>query len=448
MFKTRFRGVPLLAVLLTSILLPVLGQAQPSPENRLVLLSIDGLSPDLLSRAEEMGIKLPALDALRSRGVTADGLIGIFPTVTYPLHTTLITGVTPDRHGVTTNYKDRDWYLDRSDIRVDTLWDAAERADLTTAVVSWPVSFGAEVDFLVPEYLAINADPMPKIRSDSTPGLLDSLEETKSPLPQLLPFRELEAGVPLDTFTTEVACWVLETEKPDLLFTHFLDLDHRRHRHGPFAEPIFQSLRFVDVLLSRIVEATEQAGTRESTTFVVVGDHGFEWIHTTIVLDALFAGAGIDASRFKMVVEGGSAAVYPTTEGQAGSEHKVDDFVSSRLDGLVMLVDREQLDRLGAYPGALFSLEAAPGYSLGRGETGDDLLRPSGGLGSHGFLPSRDRMHAAFVAAGPAVAERLRGVRIPRLRMIDVAPTLAAILGLELRDATGLPVVGLINYPH
>ena len=124
------------------------------------MISIDGLKPEYITQADAHGMKLPFLRTLLNDGTYADGVIGIWPTITYPSHTTLLTGVWPAEHGILNNQefdpRERfggawNWYA--AEIRVPTLWQAAHKAGLHTASVGWPVSVGAmDVDWLIPEY--------------------------------------------------------------------------------------------------------------------------------------------------------------------------------------------------------------------------------------------------------------------------------------------------------
>ena len=126
----------------------VLGEAQ-APAPLLLMISIDGLRPDYVTAADTHGLKIPALRRFVSEGAFAEGVQGVIPTVTYPSHTTLITGVWPARHGILSNTifdplrtGQSAWYWYAEAIRVPTLWDVAAAAGRTTASLQWPVSVG------------------------------------------------------------------------------------------------------------------------------------------------------------------------------------------------------------------------------------------------------------------------------------------------------------------
>ena len=147
--------------LVVAVASPALAEPQDEPLH-VVVVSIDGLRPDVYRDPEGLGIEVPNLLALRQSGVSADRMIPTFPSVTYPSHTTLVTGTTPAAHGIETNFKSgTSWYLDSAEVRSETLWQAAAEAGLTTAIVTWPVSYGAKVDYLIPENLSFEVPDVP-----------------------------------------------------------------------------------------------------------------------------------------------------------------------------------------------------------------------------------------------------------------------------------------------
>src|SRR6266481_6144088 len=119
----------------------------------LVVVSVDGLDNRYLADADQLGLKIPNLRRLMREGQVSLGVIGVVPTVTWPSHTTMITGVDPAKHGILANWRPPgEKYLDYSQIKVPTLIGAAHAAGLTIATINWPVTVNAPVDWNVPEY--------------------------------------------------------------------------------------------------------------------------------------------------------------------------------------------------------------------------------------------------------------------------------------------------------
>jgi Type I phosphodiesterase / nucleotide pyrophosphatase len=173
------KGILAGALLLTGFA-PALALAEP-----VLLISIDGLRPGDVLGAEKRGLKIPNLRRFLSEGSYASGVTGVLPTLTYPSHATLLTGVSPAKHGITSNtsfdpmqinYGGWTWYA--ADFKVPTLWDAAAKAGLTTANVHWPTSVGAKsIRWNLPQYWRTgHGDDLALMKALSTPGLVDSLE--------------------------------------------------------------------------------------------------------------------------------------------------------------------------------------------------------------------------------------------------------------------------------
>jgi hypothetical protein len=117
-------------------------------------------------------------------------------------------------------------------------------------------------------------------------------------------------------------------------------------------------------------------------------------------------------------------------------------LAEGRYRGIFRVVTRAELDALGAYPDAAFFIEPAEGYYVSDGVTGGTVLVGTTRRGAHGFLPTEIRMQTGLIASGAGIRP---GVPLPLLRQIDIAPTIARLLGFEMPDADGVPMVGLLK---
>jgi len=150
----------LLAVLIFSLLFAPASLPQQSQQHTAaILISIDGLKPEYVLQAGAQSLKIPHLRRFLSEGTYSSGVHGVVPTVTYPSHTTLLTGTSPAAHGILANNtfdplgkNFGGWYWYAEDIKVPTLWDAATDAGLITANVHWPVSVSARITWNLPQY--------------------------------------------------------------------------------------------------------------------------------------------------------------------------------------------------------------------------------------------------------------------------------------------------------
>ena len=136
-------------------------RAAPAPagERFAVLVSIDGLMPASYTAPDALGLSVPNLRRLVAEGASAEGVVGVLPSVTYPSHTTMTTGVPPRLHGITGNRifdpagdSNEAWTWYAEDVRVPTLLGAARGRGLRTATLFWPVTVGAAAEAVVPEF--------------------------------------------------------------------------------------------------------------------------------------------------------------------------------------------------------------------------------------------------------------------------------------------------------
>ena len=421
------------------------------------MISIDGLRPAEYLQPESCGTDIPTLRELMRVGVYAQGVTGVLPTLTYPSHATLVTGTYPTKHGVLNNARPTDgarWHFDRSDIHAATLWDAARRAGLSTAIVTWPSSYGADVDHLIPENLSYGPDGAELIRAGSTPGLFESLEATAGSV-RLLPFSDPEAGTPLDEMTSSFSAAVVSRYRPNLLLVHFLDLDHRQHSEGVGSEEACRALRRIDGFIAQIRSAYRDAGILDQTAFFIVSDHGFFPVHTRVDVGALLAESGWSALSSAPVDQtlevrpaGGSTAVYLRSGVDASLlqslEAELRPQLESRFRGLLRWLTPDAAERLGGFPGAAFVLCASPGYVFALASPTPDSPFASSEpyRGMHGYCPDEPGIDAAFIASGSGI--RALGA-IPPIRMIDIGPSVAALLGINLADADGIAVAGILR---
>jgi predicted AlkP superfamily pyrophosphatase or phosphodiesterase len=413
------------------------------------LISIDGLPASVL---DDPAIRLPRLRGLAARGVRAASLRPVFPTVTWPCHTTLVTGVSPARHGVLGNVVlDRrsgalvSHYGDRTKapVRVETLWERAAAAGLRSAAVCWPKTRSAKhLSDCVPEFFDQDL-----FEQHSTRPLWSELREAGLPVDRYARWsEEFELAALQDWLSLETATWLLRRRPPDLLLLHFLVPDCFQHDHGPGSPEARWAIEHIDGVLGSFLDALEETGRADRTDVVVVGDHGFLGSSSIASPNAALRQAGLvpsdprgwsDEREARVVSNGGSAHVYVAP----GSNR--DARLARLRDALAQVPGVAAVIGPGAYPdlglpalsedptqGDLMLVAADDWYFDDR--TTLEEAPPERYRGSHGHLATHPQMLTAFVAAGPGVPE---GRRIAEASQLDVAPTVAALLGLTLPAA-------------
>ena len=432
--KVRRLAPLLLALAAVAACAPV---APRAPQTRhLVLISIDGLRPEFYL---DPAFDAPALRALVAEGSHARAAEGVFPTVTYPNHSTIVTGVRPARHGVLFNTLPAfdghgRWYEEAADLRSPPLWAWARGAGLTTAAVSWPVTVGAPIDWLVAEraYWA-RKDPLPELIAASTPGLFERLGVT----PDAAMFKRVALW---DTFLAATAAGIIREFRPNVLLLHLVQADFYQHQGGRTGAEVKPAVARVDAHIAALRRAIDAAGIAARTTVIVTGDHGFQDVRDYVYPNRSLAQAGLrlcprpGAWRATFEAAGGSGAVFVAPPDDRETVARAEEVLRRDAGGRYTVVTRAELDALGAMPRAAFALEAAPGWALGN--SCDRAFEPAvGGLvGTHGFLPSRATMATGLIVAGAGVRQ---GVALERVRLIDVAPTAARLLGIATPPVEG-----------
>jgi predicted AlkP superfamily pyrophosphatase or phosphodiesterase len=421
-------------------------KTSPAHPPKLVLISVDGMRPAFYMDPEYRK-SAPTLVALSEQGEKAPkGIEPIFPSITYVNHTAMVTGAYSAEHGIYNNRtysvnegptEDWNWY--ESAIRVPTLWQVAEQAGLKVALIRWPASVGARVSWELPEIFSGNkgfnavAD-WDAVRKNMDPVFLQhAIDEG--------PVKKPDTFADLDQIDTQAVEWLLQSADPDVIFLHFVDVDRVQHQYGTDDWQVKQSLKSVDSQIARIVKLLDP----KKTTLIVTGDHGFATFTKMINLAPLIREAGI----FDEVVgqaDGGQAAIFVKPGGkpiQAGHEDvcRVLARTADRHEkGILKSISKRELKKLHAYPLALCALEAKIGTAFGY-KTSALVIEPTDRpRGHHGYLPSHPEMRAGFMIWGKGLShpgESLDALSDRVIRMPDIAPTAAEILGIPFHASAG-----------
>jgi predicted AlkP superfamily pyrophosphatase or phosphodiesterase len=423
-----------------------------------VMISIDGLRPDSVTQADEHKLSIPALRRFIAGGTYADGVTGVLPTVTYPSHTTLVTGVEPARHGILANTAfDPDlhnmlgWYWYAEDVRVPTLWDAVSASGLAAASINWPVTVGRKtIRYNIPEYWRAEPNEDRKLlRALSTPGLLGDVEKVTGPFPV-----GSQAEAQDDAARALAAAWMLETYRLRFFTIHLNALDETEHAHGPFSAEANATLERLDAAVDRIVKAAQSADP--ATVVVVVSDHGFLRVdrHFNILIPFLDAklielepvGDGLGGlpkvKRWDATVwpVGGAAAVVlarPSDSALAGRVRSLlAKLAADPANGIARILEKGEIAKRGGFPDASFLVEMRPGREIGLNTKGP-LVTDAPATGTHGYLAERPEMRASLFILGAGIAAH-HDLGVVDMRQI--APMVAALLGVTLPPA-GLPAL-------
>lgn len=438
-----------LAILSTLLLAAGSVGAEPSRDRHVILISIDGFPAYLWN---DPVLQVPNLRKLAAEGASAKAMTVSNPSITWINHTTLVTGVEPRKHGVLFNglliRKDgvppsiEQWADKSRMVFVPTLYDVAHQAGLTTAESDW-------VAITNPGTITWSFAEIPKIEDPFVKEMIREGIATEEEIGwmQMGPNRK---GVTfLDAMWTKAAIHMLETHKPNLLLYHTLNTDAIHHYFGPKSAPGFTALEYADRLVGDILAAVDRSGLREKTTVVVATDHGFKKVTKFIQPNVALKKAGlarglgptISSCDAYVMPQGGMAFAYVTNPARRAELIPQLKELFATMEGVAQVIDGEDGHRLGMpKPGENpgmgdLVLYAADGFVFRKEVTGDEVVVPAVNYaGTHGYLNSDPDLDGIFIASGAGIK---KGVVLDRVRNLDVAPTLAKLMGLQLPDLDG-----------
>ncbi|MBO9593167.1 MAG: alkaline phosphatase family protein [Niabella sp.] len=419
-------------ILFVAIVLGGILPAKAQPAKHVVLISIDGLRPEFYL---DPAWPAPHLKQLKQQGVYARQVVGVFPTVTYPSHTSIVTGQPPGKHGIYYNApveapKGR-WYWEDSAIKTPTLWKAVKQAGLTSGAVMWPVTVGAPIDYNFPVRRADGdekTDQLSVTRPYITPaGMLDQMAASGSGTVTADDFKYRE----VDRTIGRMAAFIFKQYQPALLAIHFIQADHAQHEHGRDAPEVKEAVALIDSMIGQVVATIKEAGQASNTTIIVTGDHGFVDATQSFAPNALLEKNGLISGedwKAKFYTAGGAAFLYTKKAGDAATVQQVEQLLRRlpRGNQWFRIVTKKELTEIGANPEVELALAMKKGIVAGNAIKGP-LIRTKPLGGAHGYYPDFDEIYTGFIAAGYGIK---KGSTLARLRMLDIAPLVCRLLGI------------------
>lgn len=430
-------------------------QAQPAQDRHVIFISIDGLAHYYF---DDPKADMPTLRKLAAQGARARRMTASLPTVTWPNHTTLVTGVQPGRHGVIGNsYFDRDKQADVAFIpdpvfdkdeivRVPTIYDVAHQGGLKTAAIIWPASRNAKtLDWTVPD-----VGTQELFEKYGTASLLAECRAQGIPVDKQEAWVKngLLGYVHRDRLYTQMTKHLIKTHKPNLLLLHLVALDSFQHATGRQTPEAYNAIKMADNHVRDIVQAVEEEGLLDKTTFVIVSDHGFVTYEKLIQPNVLFKQAGLIKALGSKPLERriwsfsqGVAYIYVLDE--ANREALLNDVKPklAALEGVLEVIEEKDFAKYGLLTAAQdrrmpdLIVSATEGYYFSNNVGGEDIITATETpKGAHGYSPAHPLMDATFIASGAGIKP---GVVLDRVDNVDMSPTVARLLGLEMKNVDG-----------
>ncbi len=352
-------------------------EKKPKPvaiTSKVILISIDGLKTDDLNNPR---LNIPNLKYIREKGVIALNVESVYPSMNSPAYASLVSGMYPSDHGVTADFifdeeKGVSSSNQFSEIKSDTIWQAAKRAGIKTAAINFPFSKNEAIDFN-----------------------LDSVNNEAIKQSQLILIR----------------------------------LDSNLEANDLVIEKIIELLKFDEV------------------TFIIVAPHGsakadLEFRPNPFLAKKGFLTFNADGTIKDWIAvthsSEGAAAIYLKDQNNEEAAKSLEavfrEIQIQDHSPISRIVTKKEAAKLGADPRAAFFIEAAPGIIFsekGIEKKSKEKFIPRTVAG---YLPSRSEMRGTLLIAGKGIKTKLQ---IEYARIVDVAPTIARLLGIELKASRG-----------
>lgn len=430
-------------------------QRKPS----VLLVSVDALKPEFVLEQQRLGVNLPTMTRyfLENGMVTRKGVKSVFPTFTYPCHQSIITGTRPATHGIVNNgmfdptgkhLGAWHWFANR---KVKTLWQAAKEGGYCSASVAFPTSVGAKGDYIAPEFWWDGSE-LDSIFIDMVSCPQGLISEMEADIGRYAGGLDLSDGG--DAQRGAAALWMLQNklapqidQKPFFLSAYFASFDESAHQYGVYSREAARSLEKIDAMLGRLIEEAKRI-TQGDLVVCVVSDHGTLDNHYNISPNVLLHQAGLieldpegNVTSWKAWSQraGGTAEVRMADPQDEATRRTLAGIMKQLAEdpdsGILEVVDREGARARGGFPDAEYVLVAKKGYELRDDVTGDYCRTRLTQKAQHGYSENFPEMRASFMLWGKGVRP---GSDPGEFELIDIAPTLAAMMGVSLPDAEGV----------
>lgn len=447
------KSVFLLIALSLTVSLKTL-QAEPiSKDQHVILISIDGFPAWLW---KEPALAVPNLRKLAAEGAQTEAMTVSNPSITWINHTTLVTGVTPRKHGVLFNGllvrqpdgrppKIEQWVDKTQLVFAPTIYDLAHEAGLTTAESDWvAVTRAKTIDWSFPE--------LPSAEGKVEQEMIAAGTFTPENITwmQLGPQRKNVAW--LDQSWTRAAQFIFTKHQPNLLLFHILNTDATHHMYGPGSMASFTALAYADRLIGDLVKTVEDSGLRDKTTIFIATDHGFKKVTKIILPNVVLKNSGyargltpespsITQCDAAAVAQGGMCFIYVTDPARKAELLPKLKELFAQTEGVDKVLDGRDGPSLGMptpseNPGmGDLILYPKAGYAFKNDFAGTAVVSPAVNYGgTHGYLNTDPELDGIFIASGKGIRP---GVVLPRMANLDVAPTIAKMMGLTLPEPEG-----------
>ena len=421
----------------------------------LIIISFDAVSSHDIEKLKE----LDNFKYLIDNGSLITNVESVYPTLTYPAHATIMTGMYPKNHGIINNTLNKfsdvnpNWYWYRKYIKTNTLYDLASEKGLTTAALLWPVTGRSKINYNLTEIFAPKPWQNQIVMSALSGSVKYQLDLNKR-------FGHLRNGLSqpaLDNFVHESVKYTISKYKPNLLLIHYTDVDTNRHNHGYDSKEANDALLRHNERLGEIIKTLKENSIFEDSTIVALGDHSALDGEYLIRLNSLFRENGLLKVNDKGIIKSykavaktcdGSSYIYLKDKNDTETYNKVHDILEKLIDNpnspIEFILNSKEAEDFGADPNCTFMVEANLNYYFVDEAIGDIVEKiKEDEIGkvshrtkaTHGYHPKKANYTTFFIACGKGIK---KGVKIDGGSLINHGPTLAKLLGVNLGNTDGV----------
>jgi len=300
-----------------------------------------------------------------------------------------------------------------------------------TSILRWPVTVGGQATWPIPEVFAVA-------------GMTKTSEELIRSEAGAEALKEIEAGIKSKIYTgsdehahdewmTKAAVYLENKHDPDLQLVHLVNADHWQHETGINSKETAEAVEEVDRQIGEISAATKDQGV----CLIVLGDHGHADYKSVYNINVILKKHGLfqlnekkELISWKAIAHtsGSQAAIYIKNKADQENVHKI---IKEELKDGFNILSQKEYKGLNIYPDADFVVISKIGYALSGGFKDTEIDIQKSPKATHGYLASSNEMKTVFLASGCGIKTK----NIGKMSMLEVAPTIAHLMGMKLKSA-------------
>lgn len=424
-------------------------------KKKVLLISLDALGTVDLPVLQ----KQPHFARILQEGAYCTKEESIFPSLTFPAHSSIATGCKAAHHGIVNNYlfepfsETDHWNFYATNLRRPALWDYAAEAGKKVMSLSWPVSAGANIEYSMPEMTPAKPkiwtpemydEQMKVLETYGTPQLAKDLMQQNPALARAWFLGEQPL---LDEEMTSLVLDCLQRYPCDIMMFHVYGMDVAKHTYGVASEEAHEFLPLYDAFIEKLMQyVDEEMKQGTEVTLMITGDHSQKNVDKAVYVNHLMQDMGLCEWRdgklqsWRALVDSGDGMAYLYVQSEENApeiaRQVADRF--SQHPGVANIFWPEELEELGCDSSATLVLEAADGYGFeDHWYSGEDIdenaVAPNGYRAIHGYLPDAPGYQTMFLAYGPAVQH----TEIDNMSILDITPTICNWMELPGQEMDG-----------